>query len=326
MAERGVFYLKIVEGKDCGETILLQGDVISLGGGVKFEATDERIVFADSAMAGVHAVLIWQPRDNTYLISNRSVANPITVNGNPSGHALLIPGMRLGISHIVLEVSADNYAGPAESCAAPATIKAEHRMYLGEMPEGGTNKETPAWLSQDAQAPSRSKIRASWDDIVEIAEQDKAASAVKSAVSLDKSSEALPEAKSQLCEAESSQGAVMEQETYSNDEPAKEEEPASPSPLGVLLVVRGANKGKSIEVFGDVLVGRSPDCDLVLSDNSVSRQHCKITFEDGKAYISNISSSNTTKLGSSKVKRASLPSPADITLANKVQLRWTATK
>lgn len=329
MAERGVFYLTIVEGKDSGETIQLRGDVISLGGGPRLDATDEdRIVFGDLEMAGTHAVLIWQPRDCTYLVSNRSVTNPIKVNGTPSGHALLTPGMRLEISHIVLEVSAENYAGPTETKAAPARIQAEKCMYLGEVPEENSGNEHPAWLAQGGQVPSVAKMQASWDQIAETAEREREVPAFVARKPVEPVAQMqMPESLAEPATVGASAVQEADNVAVADAEPVQAEEPAKPTPLGVLLVVRGANKGKSIEVFGDVLIGRNPDCDLVLEgDGSVSRQHCTITFEDGKAFISNISNSNTTRLGSSKVKRAALPSPADITLANKVQLRWTATK
>lgn len=72
------------------------------------------------------------------------------------------------------------------------------------------------------------------------------------------------------------------------------------------------------------MIGRNPDCDLSLSDAQVFRQHCSITFEDDKVWLTNLSSSNTTKLNRDIIDKAELPSEADIILSSKVILRWVA--
>lgn len=43
---------------------------------------------------------------------------------------------------------------------------------------------------------------------------------------------------------------------------------------------------------GDTVVGRSPSCDLVLMHSSVSRVHARITVDEGKCYVSDLSSRN----------------------------------
>lgn len=57
---------------------------------------------------------------------------------------------------------------------------------------------------------------------------------------------------------------------------------------------------------GEVVLGRSEDATLTLTDNSVSRQHCKVAFADGLYVIEDLGSMNGTLVNGRKVKRAIL--------------------
>lgn len=61
-----------------------------------------------------------------------------------------------------------------------------------------------------------------------------------------------------------------------------------PSQFAVLKILTGKNKGKQFRLLGaKVLIGRSPDCDIILKDNpSCSREHALIRYNhQEKIYI-----------------------------------------
>ncbi len=308
MAGQGVFYLTILEGNNRGEVIQLHGDVISLGSGSTFSVSDERVSFAAPDMASEHAMLIWQPRQKTYMLSNRSPINPIAVNGSPCGHALLMPGMNIRIASVALEVKVEDYQGPEEQVATPATLSPKQNLYLGEVPNE-RSEVAPVWL-QHGGAGAGGACR----------EAPKHGNVVSESVANE------PSAASYEASAADAVPSVAEEAVEEVQEEAPAEvEVAEPVLLGRLHVIKGACRDKSLDVYGDVAIGRSNECALTLTDSQVSRQHCAITFEDGEAYISSLSNTNTTKLGRTNVKeKTKLPAVADIWLASKVQLKWTA--
>jgi len=56
----------------------------------------------------------------------------------------------------------------------------------------------------------------------------------------------------------------------------------------------------------DLIIGRAPDCNLVLTQPGISRHHCKITFEDNHFYIEDLQSKNGTRVNNVYVNRAKL--------------------
>ncbi len=49
------------------------------------------------------------------------------------------------------------------------------------------------------------------------------------------------------------------------------------------------------------LVGRARDCDCVLSDQTVSRQHAALRHEDGAWFLRDLRSANGTRVNGSRV-------------------------
>ncbi len=55
--------------------------------------------------------------------------------------------------------------------------------------------------------------------------------------------------------------------------------------MAKLVCLHGINKGDQFEMKeGDITIGRSPDCDIVLYDRKVSRHHCTL-HPRGKYYV-----------------------------------------
>ncbi|MBQ7528412.1 FHA domain-containing protein [bacterium] len=95
------------------------------------------------------------------------------------------------------------------------------------------------------------------------------------------------------------------------------------APIGRISVIKGDNRGRTLEIFGDFTIGRSPDNDFVLTDPQVSRHHCSVRFTDKGVILLNHSNSSTTRINNYLIKlRGQLKNNSIITLANKVSLRW----
>jgi pSer/pThr/pTyr-binding forkhead associated (FHA) protein len=65
----------------------------------------------------------------------------------------------------------------------------------------------------------------------------------------------------------------------------------------VLLVIEGALRGQQWVMHNDVLLaGRGAECDVMISDRSVSRQHLKIWRDEAQFYVEDLKSKNGTHL------------------------------
>lgn len=54
----------------------------------------------------------------------------------------------------------------------------------------------------------------------------------------------------------------------------------------------GAERSLDISAAKHLLIGRQPECDIILSDAHVSRQHAVIFFENGYFHLHNLSQTN----------------------------------
>ncbi len=56
----------------------------------------------------------------------------------------------------------------------------------------------------------------------------------------------------------------------------------------------------------DLLIGRHPDCDVVLAGPAVSRRHARLVFRDGAWILQDLDSTNGTLVNSARVGRCRL--------------------
>ena len=56
----------------------------------------------------------------------------------------------------------------------------------------------------------------------------------------------------------------------------------------------------------DLVIGRHPSCDVVVSDETVSRRHAQLTFRDGGWVVQDLHSTNGTRLNGQYVGRCRL--------------------
>jgi len=90
--------------------------------------------------------------------------------------------------------------------------------------------------------------------------------------------------------------------------------------MNKLYIIEGEGKGKAFELTTDTLtIGRSPENDIQIPDNSVSRIHATITREEDTVFITDSGSKNGTFLGGEKLdpgKRYPLPEGRPLFLGN----------
>ena len=80
-----------------------------------------------------------------------------------------------------------------------------------------------------------------------------------------------------------------------------------PTTLTAFVDVRGGPEhGRRFEVNAPVLLGRLPECDITLSDASVSRRHARIDHRDGSWVIEDLGSTNGLRVNDAVVGRARL--------------------
>lgn len=65
--------------------------------------------------------------------------------------------------------------------------------------------------------------------------------------------------------------------------------------MATLQVVKGLNPGQVFAIEGPrAVLGRHPDCDIVLDEGAVSRQHAQISLDDGEYFVEDLHSRNGT--------------------------------
>jgi hypothetical protein len=101
----------------------------------------------------------------------------------------------------------------------------------------------------------------------------------------------------------------------------EDEEPAVPavSESRALLIVQEDGASKSVPLAGDVLtIGRLPDCDVVITDKGASRRHAQLRNEAGAWTITDLGSTNGTRLNGQTVQSRELADGDRITIGTTV--------
>ena len=92
---------------------------------------------------------------------------------------------------------------------------------------------------------------------------------------------------------------------------------------GVLVVLSGRDVGKTCLLDREeTLVGRGDRCGMVLDDDLVSKEHCRIHADGGYFFIEDLKSSNGTYLDGKKIKKKSLLNDFERIVVGKTILRF----
>ena len=81
-------------------------------------------------------------------------------------------------------------------------------------------------------------------------------------------------------------------------------------PVGTLVatVLSGAAKGTTRAVGARMTIGKAPSNDLVLSDDTVSRQHCELVRTGQAIHVKDLGSTNGTRIDGTRIQDAQLGS------------------
>ncbi|MFW6050666.1 MAG: FHA domain-containing protein [Myxococcota bacterium] len=76
---------------------------------------------------------------------------------------------------------------------------------------------------------------------------------------------------------------------------------------------------------GYIVVGRSPDCDVVVADPTVSGRHMRMSWQDGRIVVEDLGSANGTYVRGEKVDRAEVRPGEDVRMG-RMMLAWSHAK
>ncbi len=90
-----------------------------------------------------------------------------------------------------------------------------------------------------------------------------------------------------------------------------------------LLVTVGPDMGAAFDLASGttLLLGRGEDCDIRLNDARISRHHCRISIEGGRATLEDLNSTWGTEVNGNKVQTHPLQ-PNDVIALSETQLRF----
>jgi S-DNA-T family DNA segregation ATPase FtsK/SpoIIIE len=78
-----------------------------------------------------------------------------------------------------------------------------------------------------------------------------------------------------------------------------------------LEIVEGPDAGRQLPLSGVVVIGRSPDADMVLADPQVSRRHARVTADQGTAVVEDLGSANGTFINHAELHGPARFDPGD---------------
>ena len=82
----------------------------------------------------------------------------------------------------------------------------------------------------------------------------------------------------------------------------------------IVLVLSGAQRGQRVRLVDRLRIGKAPENDLVLSDDTVSRQHCELERRAQGILVRDLGSTNHTRVGRTAVREAVVESGATISV------------
>jgi pSer/pThr/pTyr-binding forkhead associated (FHA) protein len=86
---------------------------------------------------------------------------------------------------------------------------------------------------------------------------------------------------------------------------------APPGPSSVLIYGQGNKKPRSVKVAASMVMGRAPECELMLDDTYVSQQHARLFGKNGSWYVEDLGSTNGTFVNEQRLAAPAMVQPGD---------------
>ena len=111
----------------------------------------------------------------------------------------------------------------------------------------------------------------------------------------------------------------MPREPYSTHLLDEEPEFTRQRPGGVFVVIKGPDRGEQVTLSDHpITLGSAPNCDLVLTDKTVSRRHLEAYFDGQQTMVRDLGSTNGTYIAGSRFKEIAITFGSEFRLGKTV--------
>jgi pSer/pThr/pTyr-binding forkhead associated (FHA) protein len=90
-----------------------------------------------------------------------------------------------------------------------------------------------------------------------------------------------------------------------------------------LLVLSGPSAGRLLAVTKALILGRGAEADLRISEDLLSRKHCRVFLRDGDTYVEDLESSNGTYVNNTRVTSGRLCDGDKLRIGETTILKFT---
>jgi pSer/pThr/pTyr-binding forkhead associated (FHA) protein len=87
--------------------------------------------------------------------------------------------------------------------------------------------------------------------------------------------------------------------------------PAVPAGPTSLVVYADGTKPRTVKLAASMVIGRSPECELLVDDTYASQQHARIFGKNGSWYVEDLGSTNGTYVNDQKLASPAMIQPGD---------------
>ena len=93
----------------------------------------------------------------------------------------------------------------------------------------------------------------------------------------------------------------------------RNEDTAPPAPTGPtnLVVYADGAKPRTVKLTASMIIGRSPECELLVEDTYASQEHARIFGKNGSWYVEDLGSTNGTYVNDQKLAAPAMIQPGD---------------
>jgi hypothetical protein len=89
------------------------------------------------------------------------------------------------------------------------------------------------------------------------------------------------------------------------------DEPAPPPGPASVVVYEKDRKPRTVKVAASMVLGRAPECELLLDDTYVSQEHARLFGKNGSWYVEDLGSTNGTFVNDQKLAAPAMVQPGD---------------